>query len=99
MGQSALEFRARFTRHRRRHLRSRKCGHRCCCASWPGANICWLTAPPGSSIGLRGASFARSEEHTSELQSLMRISYAFFCLKKKTNFLFLFFTFFLLFYF
>src|SRR3546814_6507953 len=28
-------------------------------------------------------SFARSEEHTSELQSLMRISYAVFCLKKK----------------
>src|SRR3546814_6543170 len=28
---------------------------------------------------------ARSEEHTSELQSLMRISYAVFCLKKKTN--------------
>src|SRR3546814_7112638 len=34
---------------------------------------------------LRGhnASLARSEEHTSELQSLMRISYAVFCLKKK----------------
>src|SRR3546814_6233641 len=28
--------------------------------------------------------FDRSEEHTSELQSLMRISYAVFCLKKKT---------------
>src|SRR3546814_7389910 len=28
---------------------------------------------------------ARSEEHTSELQSLMRISYAVFCLNKKTN--------------
>src|SRR3546814_2327694 len=28
---------------------------------------------------------ARSEEHTSELQSLMRISYAVFCLKKKNN--------------
>src|SRR3546814_7621618 len=27
----------------------------------------------------------RSEEHTSELQTLMRISYAVFCLKKKTN--------------
>src|SRR3546814_10780903 len=31
-----------------------------------------------------GAAF-RSEEHTSELQSLMRISYAVFCLKKKNN--------------
>src|SRR3546814_4650133 len=28
---------------------------------------------------------ARSEEHTSELQSLMRISYAVFCLKKKNS--------------
>src|SRR3546814_9975598 len=33
--------------------------------------------------GLMLAAFARSEEHTSELQSLMRISYAVFCLKKK----------------
>src|SRR3546814_9628389 len=30
-------------------------------------------------------SLRRSEEHTSELQSLMRISYAVFCLKKKNN--------------
>src|SRR3546814_2149818 len=30
-------------------------------------------------------SLRRSEEHTSELQSLMRISYAVFCLKKKTH--------------
>src|SRR3546814_1781566 len=29
--------------------------------------------------------YTRSEEHTSELQSLMRISYAVFCLKKKTS--------------
>src|SRR3546814_8730275 len=33
---------------------------------------------------VRGAT-SRSEEHTSELQSLMRISYAVFCLYKKTN--------------
>src|SRR3546814_4188743 len=32
-----------------------------------------------------GGSISRSEEHTSELQSLMRISYAVFCLKKKKN--------------
>src|SRR3546814_6635907 len=32
-----------------------------------------------------GATMRRSEEHTSELQSLMRISYAVFCLKKKKN--------------
>src|SRR3546814_7157959 len=31
------------------------------------------------------ATFRRSEEHTSELQSLMRISYAVFCLKKKNQ--------------
>src|SRR3546814_1129103 len=39
-------------------------------------------------IEYRGAAVGvarRSEEHTSELQSLMRISYAVFCLKKKTN--------------
>src|SRR3546814_5349369 len=33
----------------------------------------------------RGCSVERSEEHTSELQSLMRISYAVFCLKKKNQ--------------
>src|SRR3546814_2147373 len=32
-----------------------------------------------------GVNMGRSEEHTSELQSLMRISYAVFCLKKKNN--------------
>src|SRR3546814_2366765 len=32
-----------------------------------------------------GRQAVRSEEHTSELQSLMRISYAVFCLKKKKN--------------
>src|SRR3546814_5490848 len=32
-----------------------------------------------------GSMVSRSEEHTSELQSLMRISYAVFCLKTKTN--------------
>src|SRR3546814_10590840 len=33
-------------------------------------------------VGVRLAAFPRSEEHTSELQSLMSISYAVFCLKK-----------------
>src|SRR3546814_1625964 len=37
---------------------------------------------PGASAPAAGCT-ARSEEHTSELQSLMRISYAVFCLKKK----------------
>src|SRR3546814_9390136 len=39
---------------------------------------------PGKFIGRIGR-IGRSEEHTSELQSLMRISYAVFCLKKKTQ--------------
>src|SRR3546814_4888448 len=37
----------------------------------------------GDQIALRIRPGERSEEHTSELQSLMRISYAVFCLKKK----------------
>src|SRR3546814_7395194 len=36
-------------------------------------------------LGLEGTQRLRSEEHTSELQSLMRISYAVFCLKKKNH--------------
>src|SRR3546814_4718699 len=41
---------------------------------------------PGPDAAARADRFAgRSEEHTSELQSLMRISYAVFCLKKKTK--------------
>src|SRR3546814_9503767 len=43
------------------------------------SNICLATP-----ANIRAAA-RRSEEHTSELQSLMRISYAVFCLKKKTN--------------
>src|SRR3546814_9721000 len=38
----------------------------------------------GVAAGLAPQCVDRSEEHTSELQSLMRISYAVFCLKKKT---------------
>src|SRR3546814_5724289 len=45
-----------------------------------------ITDPYGTNIRNPYASLkARSEEHTSELQSLMRISYAVFCLKKKTT--------------
>src|SRR3546814_5612136 len=43
----------------------------------------WLDATEaGRTSYVKG--YERSEEHTSELQSLMRISYAVFCLKKKT---------------
>src|SRR3546814_8106246 len=42
--------------------------------------------PLGNTAGVgRDTHPLRSEEHTSELQSLMRISYAVFCLKKKNN--------------
>src|SRR3546814_2555092 len=43
-----------------------------------GCVVVGLSGPDGPAVG-------RSEEHTSELQSLMRISYAVFCLKKKTT--------------
>src|SRR3546814_4019249 len=43
------------------------------------------SSPPVRSHLLDIQSAGRSEEHTSELQSLMRISYAVFCLKKKNN--------------
>src|SRR3546814_3790424 len=45
-----------------------------------GAALTGATIPADLARGLR-----RSEEHTSELQSLMRISYAVFCLKKKNH--------------
>src|SRR3546814_8467684 len=58
----------------------------------PATMCCWAPLPPSlremgslefSKLLLKEAQVARSEEHTSELQSLMRISYAVFCLKKK----------------
>src|SRR3546814_5509046 len=42
-------------------------------------------AAPAGGLQPAHACTGRSEEHTSELQSLMRISYAVFCLKKKTT--------------
>src|SRR3546814_10463471 len=45
---------------------------------------------PGTEAAVMFAGFdgaSRSEEHTSELQSLMRISYAVFCLKKKNKYI------------
>src|SRR3546814_4863903 len=44
-----------------------------------------ITGPVTDGVALRLDGIYRSEEHTSELQSLMRISYAVFCLKKKQN--------------
>src|SRR3546814_7181722 len=52
----------------------------------PGLVSGWATAGRSMSRGSDDdPSGNRSEEHTSELQSLMRISYAVFCLKKKTT--------------
>src|SRR3546814_9584857 len=48
-----------------------------------------LEIPSGDDSSVRlgnGQNVLRSEEHTSELQSLMRISYAVFCLKKKKTY-------------
>src|SRR3546814_8062957 len=46
--------------------------------------LIWLIPPVNTFLWGFGQSAYRSEEHTSELQSLMRISYAVFCLKKQT---------------
>src|SRR3546814_4449439 len=51
-----------------------------------GFGLTQLANNPGLSVSLTGPisiNVFRSEEHTSELQSLMRTSYAVFCLKKK----------------
>src|SRR3546814_3039496 len=55
--------------------------------STPGRRRGWLRGRgvPRSSRRPAGRGSRRSEEHTSELQSLMRISYAVFCLKKKKH--------------
>src|SRR3546814_4372107 len=52
-----------------------------------GSRGCTLTCSRGfpASMSVCSRVIQRSEEHTSELQSLMRISYAVFCLKKKKN--------------
>src|SRR3546814_2071668 len=50
--------------------------------NWFWFVVCGLFGLAVAYLQLR---YSRSEEHTSELQSLMRISYAVFCLKKKKN--------------
>src|SRR3546814_2117142 len=63
-----------------------------CCSFGPTSPSCcfgamWQDGLPGLKQGRRTQPCwrQRSEEHTSELQSLMRISYAVFCLKKKNK--------------
>src|SRR3546814_6379975 len=51
----------------------------------PTCNARWRWRPAGYAQTQKAPRRMRSEEHTSELQSLMRISYAVFCLKKKQN--------------
>src|SRR3546814_5373985 len=55
------------------------------CSGQPYSAACVPPRSPNMSGSLpSSATSTRSEEHTSELQSLMRISYAVFCLKKNT---------------
>src|SRR3546814_5312067 len=57
-------------------------GLHCICK---GRLRCAASVRHGDIDGIGISAGCRSEEHTSELQSLMRISYAVFCLKKKNN--------------
>src|SRR3546814_6231399 len=53
-------------------------------AAWAaGTTVGYYAFAMGIGAAVLTAFYSRSEEHTSELQSLMRISYAVFCLKKK----------------
>src|SRR3546814_4013480 len=62
-----------------------------CCMLWVTITIAYLPRSSWISSSIfavaigSSAEQGRSEEHTSELQSLMRISYAVFCLKKKNR--------------
>src|SRR3546814_5318183 len=54
-------------------------------ALWRSGRM-WISSQPCRAVpSIVASRSSRSEEHTSELQSLMRISYAVFCLKKKTT--------------
>src|SRR3546814_6380101 len=63
--------------------RNHRSGHRASQAG--GTDAVKARAAPPPEIVSASACGHRSEEHTSELQSLMRISYAVFCLKKKNK--------------
>src|SRR3546814_6609210 len=86
---SERERRGRLRRRRvRRHVDVRGCGQRCADGegdACEGADESPRAVARGGGCGDGHDSLfvRRSEEHTSELQSLMRISYAVFCLKKK----------------
>src|SRR3546814_2743776 len=59
------------------------CGHFARCTKWRYLEFHSMAARNGMSASRSGPDGVRSAEHTSELQSLMRISYAVSCLKKK----------------
>src|SRR3546814_3756298 len=73
----ALRARSRADAEPRRFHRAALCG------SYGPKGVSAFVVAVRSSAAPRAGAAARSEEHTSELQSLMRISYAVFCLKKK----------------
>src|SRR3546814_9162821 len=50
-----------------------------------GVDFDWLDKRSMDPVGYKRVNKVRSEAHTSELQSLMRFSYAVFCLKKKNT--------------
>src|SRR3546814_2848819 len=83
-GRACLARRRAFIAQRR----NCECGNRI----QPGATVeagedllLHARIPEAGDVVGRCADSGRSEEHTSELQSLMRISYAVFCLKKKNH--------------
>src|SRR3546814_10720163 len=55
-------------------------------SSWAGISTCHISCPYMAQPARRRARPGRSDEHTSELQSLMRISYAVFCLTQHTTY-------------
>src|SRR3546814_10875190 len=70
----------------------RVCIQRNTASNWPSGRLrqryivrAYSAAMSTASASCSCSELSRSEEHTSELQSLMRISYAVFCLKKKTE--------------
>src|SRR3546814_2606549 len=59
------------------------------CATWarsPPTTARWRSCPAAARAGTSPPPGPRSEEHTSELQSLMRISYAVFCWQQKKTY-------------
>src|SRR3546814_2330528 len=68
--------------HGRRKRRRPHCGGRRCAHSRGAARVL-LRVTLAELVDAAAGIHDRSEEHTSELQSLMRISYAVFCLKKQ----------------